>query len=202
MTPHQIALFVAAHWVAMVSPGPAVVATMQRAFARGRAATLPYALGLAFGASLWCIFALAGLTVLFHLVPALFYGLKIVGAAYLLWLAWRIWRGAGDALPPAAPGTALRRGFLGGVALNLSNPKPALFFSAVVLSIFPGALTGGQQAAIYALALANELAFYTLLTLVLSLPRVRGVYLAAKRRIDRVTAVALGALGLGLAASR
>ncbi|MFN0113281.1 MAG: LysE family translocator [Paracoccaceae bacterium] len=201
MTWHLIALFVATHWVAMVSPGPAVVATMQRAFSEGRAATLPYALGLAFGASLWCIFALAGLTVLFHLVPALFIGLKLAGAAYLIWVAVHIWRGAGD--PVGTPGGAsLRRGFFGGMALNLSNPKPALFFSAVVLSIFPDPLTFGQQTGLYLLALADELLFYTALTLFLTQPRVRGVYLSAKRWIDRTTALALGALGVSLALSR
>ena len=202
MTWHQIALFMATHWVAMISPGPAVVATMQRAFSEGRAATLPYALGLAVGASLWCVFALLGLTVLFHLVPALFVGLKLLGAAYLLWVAVSIWRGADGPVADRPAGAALRRGFLGGMALNLSNPKPALFFSAVVLSIFPDPLTGGQQAGLYALALADELAFYTALTLFLTRPGVRAVYLSAKRWIDRTTALALGALGVSLALSR
>jgi threonine/homoserine/homoserine lactone efflux protein len=202
MTWHQIALFVATHWVAMVSPGPAVIATMQRAFAQGRRATLPYALGLAFGASLWCVFALAGLTVVFHLVPALFIALKLAGAAYLLWIAVQIWRGADQPVATLPEGPSARRGFLGGMALNLSNPKPALFFSAVVLSIFPDPLGTAQQAGLYALALANELLFYTALTLVLTRPQVRAVYLAAKRWIDRTTALALGALGVSLALSR
>jgi threonine/homoserine/homoserine lactone efflux protein len=202
VTWHQIALFAAAHWVAMVSPGPAVIATMQRAFAQGRRATLPYAFGLAFGASLWCVFALAGLTVLFHLVPPLFLALKLAGAAYLVWIALRIWRGAGAPVGPMAEGAGARRGFLGGVALNLANPKPALFFSAVVLSIFPDPLSLTQQAVLCGLTLANELCFYAALTLFLTRPPVRALYLSAKAWIDRTTALALGALGVSLAFSR
>jgi threonine/homoserine/homoserine lactone efflux protein len=202
VTAEQIALFAAAHWVAMVSPGPAVVATMQRAFAQGRRATLPYAFGLAFGASLWCVFALAGLTVLFHLVPPIFVALKLAGAVYLIWIAYQVWQGADQPVGASPDGATMRRGFFGGVALNLSNPKPALFFSAVLLSIFPDTLALPQQAALYGLTLANELCFYAALTLFLTRPRVRGLYLSAKRWIDQTTALALGALGISLGLSR
>jgi threonine/homoserine/homoserine lactone efflux protein len=202
MTWHQIALFVATHWIAILSPGPAVVATMQRAFSEGRSATLPYAWGLAFGASLWCVFALLGLTVLFHIVPGLFIAMKLAGAAYLLWVAFHIWRGARDPVRAPGDGPSARRGFVSGMVLNLSNPKPALFFSAVVLSIFPDPLTLTQQGTLYGLALADEMAAYTALTLFLSQTGVRGVYLAAKAWIDRVTAGLLAALGVSLALSR
>jgi threonine/homoserine/homoserine lactone efflux protein len=201
MTGHQIALLIAAQSVALISPGPAVVAILQKSFAEGRARALPYGLGLGFGASLWCAFALAGLSVVFHLVPVLFTALKLAGAAYLFYLAVKIWRGADIPLSDT-PRSGLRQGFLGGMLLNLSNPKPALFFSAVILSIFPDPLTLPQQSGVYGIVLGMELAFYTTATLILTQPRVRGLYFAAKRWIDRTTSVALGALGLSLALNR
>jgi threonine/homoserine/homoserine lactone efflux protein len=202
VTGHQVALLVSAQAFALVSPGPAVVAIMQKSFAEGRARALPYGLGLGFGASLWCAFALAGLSVVFHLVPVLFLALKILGGAYLVYLAVKIWRGADLPLGTPAEGSGLRDGFLGGVLLNLSNPKPALFFSAVILTVFPEALTLPQQATVYGIVLAMEWGFYLAVTVLLTRNAVRATYFAAKRWIDRSTSVVLGALGLSLAISR
>lgn len=202
MTGHQIALLVSAQAFALISPGPAVVAITQKSFAEGWSRALPYGLGLGFGASLWCAFALAGLSVVFHLVPVLFVALKLLGGAYLVYLAVKIWRGADLPLPAAAPGAGLRQGFLGGMLLNLSNPKPALFFSAVILTVFPGVLALTEQATVYGIVLAMEWGFYLAVTLLLTRHAVRAAYLGAKRWIDRGTSVVLGALGLSLAISR
>ena len=153
MSVEQVIALVSALSLAILTPGPAIIATVQTAFAHGRERALPYGLGLAFGASLWCLFALAGLAVLFRLQPALFIGLKILGGFYLLWFAWRLWAASTQPLPAAAGGA---RGFAGGIALNLSNPKPALFYAALILSVFPEALTPLRQAQIYALCLGTE----------------------------------------------
>ncbi|MFD1880386.1 LysE family translocator [Paracoccus pacificus] len=195
MTLDQAGLFILTLAMAILAPGPAIIAATQTAFARGREAALPYGLGLAVGASLWCLFALLGLTVLFSLVPAIFIALKVLGGLYLLWFAWRLWRDAPEPMPDAASG---RRSFWGGIALNLSNPKPALFYSAVILSIFPGQLGHGAQAAIYGVALATELSLYASVVLVMSLPFMRARYAAAKLWIDRVASGLMAALGLSL----
>ena len=83
----QLAVFVTTLALAILSPGPAIIAVSRSAAARGRAAAMPYALGLAFGASLWCLFALFGLTMLFRIMPQLYVAMKIAGGAYLIWIA-------------------------------------------------------------------------------------------------------------------
>lgn len=193
----QMALFVATLTVAILSPGPGVIAVSQSAFAMGRSRALPYAWGLALGASLWCLFSLLGLTVLFRVVPWTYVLLKVLGGAYLIWVAVGMWRGAHKPLPDPAE---LPRGmnFLGGLALNLSNPKPALFYSAVLLSIFPPLLSPLDKTAIYGTALTIEMAFYTGLACLMALPLLRRRYYAAKLWIDRVAAGLIGALGLSL----
>ena len=156
---------------------------------------MPYALGLAFGASLWCLASLAGLAVLFRAWPALYHGMKLVGGLYLLWVAVQMARAASGPPPAAdAPG----RGFWAGVALNLSNPKPALFYAAVVLSIFPRLHGLAGPAVIYAAALACELTFYSLVATLLSTAAVQRRYVGARAWIDRTAAVMIGALGLML----
>ncbi|WP_246020594.1 LysE family translocator [Paracoccus subflavus] len=197
ITADQLVLFVAALSAAILSPGPGVIAVSQGAFALGRRRALPYALGLALGASVWCLFALLGMTVVFRALPWTYVALKIAGGAYLVWIAWMMWRHAADPLPDPAE-SPRGMGFGSGMMLNLSNPKPALFYSAVLLSIFPVALTVADKLTIYATAATVEVAFYVALASLMALPWLRAGYYAAKFWIDRAAGLAIGLLGLSL----
>ena len=99
MSVEQVIALVSALSLAILTPGPSIIATVQTAFAHGRERALPYALGLAVGASLWCIFALGGLAVLFKLHPSLYVGFKIFGGFYLLWFARALWKASTQPLP-------------------------------------------------------------------------------------------------------
>ena len=192
----QLALFVGTLAAAIVSPGPAIIAASRSAAARGRAASMPYAMGLAVGASLWCLFALFGLSVLFQIVPQLFTAMKVLGGAYLVWVGVQMLRHAAD--PLAMEGeTVTGPGFLRGMALNLSNPKPALFYGSVLLSIFP-ALHGMAALAVYLVALSVEVGFYAAVTTLMATGPVRRRYIAARTWIDRIAGVLIGALGVSL----
>ncbi len=193
MGAEQVVTLVSALSLAILTPGPSIIATIQTAFAHGRERALPYALGLAFGASLWCVFALLGLAVVFKLHPGWFSALKVFGGFYLLWFAWRLWAGSTKGLPPAAGGT---KGFLGGIALNLSNPKPALFYAALILSVFPAPMSGGGQVLVYGICLATELFWYALVAVLMSTGTMRARYFAAKTWIDRAASIAMALLGL------
>lgn len=192
----QVTLFVTTLGLAIISPGPAIIAASQSAASRGRTLTMPYALGLAFGASLWCLFALFGLTVLFQLVPSLFVALKVAGGAYLIWVAYKMWRHAADPLG-ISDDSSSGPGFWRGVALNLSNPKPALFYSSIIMSIFP-TLHGAAPVIIYGIALSVELLFYVSVTSLMAMTVVRQRYFSAKTLIDRVAGALIGALGVSL----
>lgn len=189
----QVIALVSALSLAILTPGPSIIATVQTAFNHGRERALPYALGLAVGASLWCIFALLGLAVLFKLHPPLFAALKIFGGFYLLWFAWKLWAASTKPLPPAADGA---KGFFGGIALNLSNPKPALFYAALILSVFPEPLSPGHQGVLYAICLSTELFWYATVAVLMSTAMMRTRYFAAKFWIDRAASLAMALLGL------
>lgn len=196
----QAAALVTALSLAILTPGPAIIATVQTAFAYGRQRALPYGIGLATGASLWCLMALFGLALVFRLNPLLFAALKVLGGFYLLWFAWGLWKAATAPLPDAAegPDRGIWRGFAGGIALNLSNPKPALFYATLILSVFPGPLSPSGQAALYALCLGTELFWYVLVAVLMSTGPMRSRYFGAKFWIDRACAMAIGLLGLML----
>lgn len=195
MSAEQVIALVSALSLAILTPGPSIIATIQTAFAHGRERALPYALGLAFGASLWCIFALLGMAMLFKLYPPLFVALKIFGGLYLLWFALGLWRASTQPLPPAAEGG---RRFPAGIALSLSNPKPALFYTALILSVFPEPMAPARQALIYGICLATELILYTLVAVLMSTAPMRSRYFAAKFWIDRAAAAAMAMLGVVL----
>lgn len=193
----QLGIFVATLAVAILSPGPGVIAISQGSFAYGRRRALPYGWGLAVGASVWCLFALLGLTVIFRLLPWTLTLMRILGGVYLLWIGAKMWRHAAEPLPdPASSKRGI--GLWSGMALNLSNPKPALFYSAVLLSIFPAALSIADKGAIYVTALSVELLFYTALASLMALPWLRDRYYAAKFWIDRGAGLAIALLGLSL----
>ena len=194
MTAQQLLLMTSALSLAILSPGPAIIATVQAAFRHGRQHALPYGLGLATGASLWCLFALTGLAVVFQIYPALYGALKIFGGFYLLWFAWGLWQASTLPLAEAAGGAS--RGFWGGIALNLSNPKPALFYAALILSVFPDPLGLTQKAAVYALCLSTELFWYATVATAMSTAIMRTRYFASKFWIDRAASVAMAILGL------
>lgn len=193
MSVEQVIALVSALSLAILTPGPSIIATVQTAFAHGRERALPYALGLACGASLWCLAALFGLAVVFKLHPGWFSGLKIVGGFYLLWFAWRLWQSSSQPLPPPATGA---KGFFGGIALNLSNPKPALFYAALILSVFPAPMPAAHQALIYGICLTTELFWYSLVAVLMSTAAMRARYFAAKFWIDRAAGIAMALLGL------
>ena len=200
----HILAFNGALLAAVAAPGPALLYFMRETLASGRRAGLTTAFGLALSASFWTLAALLGLHGIFALFPWAYSAMKIAGAAYLVYIAVATWRSAA-APPPAAPNAApperrgwrVTRAFL----INIGNPKSVLFAAAVLVVVFPPDLTLASKAFIAANHLATEMAFYAAFAFLLSRRAVGAGYLAAKRRIDRVAALVMGALGLRLAIS-
>ncbi|EAR51677.1 Putative threonine efflux protein, RhtB family protein [Oceanicola granulosus HTCC2516] len=191
----------AIHLAAAISPGPSFVVAVRTAAASGFRPAAGLALGFGIGAALWATLALAGLALLFELVPGLLTALKVIGGAYLVWLALKMWRHA-DA-PLAVTGTAGPTRFAAAVRTGLftflANPKTAVFFGAVFIGLVPPGTGTGWLAAIVALVLLDEVLWYLLVARLFSLPRARAAYLGAKAWVDRGLGGALGVLGLRVA---
>ncbi len=182
---------------AIASPGPSLLFLTRSSMAHGRRAGLAAAAGLAIMAALWTLAALLGLEGLFTLFPWAYGLLKGLGAAYLLYIAWTTWRGAGAPLTEVNAPSG-RRLFLQGVLINLGNPKSVMFAAAVLLVIFPPDMSAFEKTFIFVNHLAVELIVQSLLAVLLSTGPVRQGYLDLKPVFDRIAAVILGALGLRL----
>ena len=185
---------------AMLSPGPALLLALRTAITSGRLAGIATGAGLGLMASLWTLAALVGLDLVFALFPWAYLALKTVGALYLIYLAWCMWRDAHK--PLTANPTPARRAFRTGFLVNLSNPKSVLFASAVLVVIFPRGLSLGDKLLVWANHFAVELLVYTAFSLLLTTPAARRAYLGAKPWLDRGAAAVMGALGLRLLISK
>jgi threonine/homoserine/homoserine lactone efflux protein len=148
----HIALFAMAFGLAAALPGPAQGALLARGVARGPRAAAALATGLVAGNAVWLGASLAGVGALArHYAPA-FASVRWAGAAYLVWLAIRLWRDP----PPHAPqpGRPLASGALGGLLLALGNPKAVPFFGAILPAVIdPAQLTFRQAAEVLAVGL-------------------------------------------------
>ena len=188
------------HLLAVMSPGPSFLIAARTAVARSRADGIKVALGLGAGSIVWSAAALLGLNFLFREFHWLFVGMKVAGALFLLWIAYQIFRHADDPveLNEAARLERARSPLLHGFLTQISNPKVVVFFGSIFVAMLPGAAPGWMIVALIAIVTVNEIAWYSLVSLFFGSSPVRGVYLVAKRWIDRATGAFLGLLGLRL----
>ncbi|MEV0085390.1 LysE family translocator [Saccharopolyspora sp. NPDC050642] len=118
----------------VLTPGPNMVYLASRAISQGRRAGLVSLAGVALGFVVYLVAAAAGLSALFVAVPEAYHVVKILGAAYLAWMAWQILRpGGGSPFEPRelVPHSAARL-FGMGLLTNLLNPKIALLYAALI----------------------------------------------------------------------
>lgn len=191
------------HLAAAISPGPAFVVSVRIAVSDGFNNAAALAVGFGLGAAVWAAAAMTGIALLFELVPALFTGLKLVGAVFLLFLAFMMWRHARDpmeldSIEPTKQRTALGAARLGFLTF-LSNPKSAVFFGAIFIGLVPPETALLWQAAIVAVIFTNETLWYVVVARVFSTARARTIYARAKAWIDRLFGTVLALLGAKIA---
>lgn len=114
-----------------VTPGPDNLFVLMQSALWGRASGMLVVLGLCTGLLGHTIAVTIGLAALFATSATAFTILKLVGAAYLVYLAWGAFRAHGSSASDAKPekkgkGHLYRRG----IVMNLTNPKVSLFFLA------------------------------------------------------------------------
>ena len=129
-TADVLAAYTAACFILFITPGPDMSLFLAKTVTGGRRAGMAAMLGAFAGCLVHTMLAALGLSALLAASAAAFFALKVVGGFYLLWLAVDAVR-HGSALTirdEARPETSLRRIFLIGVGVNLTNPKVVLFF--------------------------------------------------------------------------
>jgi threonine/homoserine/homoserine lactone efflux protein len=135
MNPTTLVTFTVALTIAAAVPGPGMTALVARALAVGFWGTVPMVLGLICGDLVFLSLTALGLAAVAQTFASVFLVVKFAGAAYLLWLGWKLWHAAPEAQTVTAQRGAERstaRVVLSGLTLTLGNPKTIVFYMALV----------------------------------------------------------------------
>jgi threonine/homoserine/homoserine lactone efflux protein len=206
----QFALFLAAALLLAATPGPGILYVAARSLAGGRGEGIASSIGTGLGGMVHVCAGALGVSALVLASAELFTALKLVGAAYLVWLGTRtILTARRDALAAAAgqaeAGVGPGRAFREGVLVEALNPKTAAFFLAFIPQfVVPAA--HGVALQFVALGLLSVVLNTTADVLVaFAAGRIRNGMLARPRVIRRLregSGGAMIALGLGLLLAR
>jgi len=136
MSFYGLLVFSAIYLLAVASPGPGVAAVIARSLAKGTRGAPAFIAGFLIGDLVWFTLAATGLAALAQTAHIVFVVVKYAGAAYLLYLAYRLWTAparVSDATIDA--GQRPLQLFLGSLALTLANPKTMVFFLALLPTV-------------------------------------------------------------------
>jgi threonine/homoserine/homoserine lactone efflux protein len=188
--------------IVIVTPGQDTALTIRNSLLGGRGTGLATALGVASGQAVWTLATSLGLAALVVASEPVFVALKLIGAAYLVYLgaqsllaAVRRRQRAHTGSGSARPRVAFRQGALS----NLRNPKMAVFFSSLLPQF------GSSFAELLALGVLFCCLTLTWLSAYAVVVARAGDVLrrpAIRRIIDAVTGAVLVGLGLRLASDR
>jgi threonine/homoserine/homoserine lactone efflux protein len=137
MSAYGLSVFCLVYALAVASPGPGVAAVVARALGRGVSGAPAFIAGFLVGDLIWFTLAATGLAMLAQTAHMVFVVVRYAGAAYLLYLAWRLWTTPAGALEIAQAPRRERplQLFVGTLALTLGNPKTMVFFLAVLPTV-------------------------------------------------------------------
>lgn len=203
MSLYGLLVFAAIYLLAVASPGPGVAAVIARSLAQGTRGAPAFIAGFLAGDLIWFTIAATGLAALAQTAQALFVGVKYAGAAYLLYLAYKLWTAPVSATDAATEIVGAQKHwqlFLGSLALTLANPKTILFFLALlptVVRLEELTLIGFVEIVIaISIVLPLTLGVYVLLA-----DRARRIFKSATavRRINRGTGAAMACAAVAVA---
>ena len=128
--------FAMAFFIVAVIPGPGIAAGVAKALGSGFRSAFYYMNGLILGDLTYLTFAILGLSAIASMFGGFFIVVKFAGAAYLLWLAWNFWHAGIDPKQMRAQkGKGFWSCFLSGYAVTMGNPKPIIFYMALLPSV-------------------------------------------------------------------
>ncbi|KGQ55884.1 LysE family translocator [Gallibacterium anatis] len=184
------------HFLAVVSPGPDLAVTTANSVRYGRKIGIMTAIGIGFGISIHVIYSLIGLSFL-HEQSTLFNVIRILGALYLLYLAYLLIRSGKESdknFSAEAKEITSYSAFLNGFLTNVLNPKAVLFFVAIFTSLIspntPLFLKIG-----YGLWMCSVNAlWFTFVALFFTKPAIRQAFLSKAHYFNRIMGIILALL--------
>ncbi len=185
---------------AQASPGPNLFAVASAALGQGRIPGLFVTLGVSTGMLIWAVAVAYGLGIVFAVYPVSLILLKLVGGAYLLWLASRDLRsvtrsGGSSSIGADNSQRSNIENWKRGVFVVLTNPKAALMWSAVATILHSTALETWQVALFGSVAATSGFLIYGTYAILFSTGTAGKFYKRFTRLFEAAFSALFGALG-------
>jgi RhtB (resistance to homoserine/threonine) family protein len=187
--------------LATISPGPDFAMVTRNSYLFGRRPGLFAALGIALGVQVHVFYTMFGVGLLIAHTPFLFTGIKIVGAAYLVYIGWKTFFNRAKLEidmregTPVSTWTALRTGFL----TNALNPKTTLFVVSTYTQVVRPDTPWATQFAYGLFMSMAHLVWFGLVAIFFSQQALRSRLLAYQSWVDKAIGAVLISLGVSLA---
>lgn len=184
-------------------PGPDTLVVVRNLVRGGRASAARTVSGVLTGLVVWVVTAALGLSAVLRASHEAYLTLRLVGAAYLVWIGVQSLRARATAQSSdadvAARGRLLGTGYRAGLLTDLLNPKVGVFFVTFLPGFVPAGASLGWMSLLLGGIFVLLTAGYFAVLLALSGPVLRWMTtLRVRRRMDRVTGVVLIGFGLRL----
>jgi threonine/homoserine/homoserine lactone efflux protein len=198
-----LSLFIA-DLTAAATPGPNFVAVTEAAIHRSRRCAGAVVCGLVTANLAWATAVNAGLSALFHVAPWLYWGMKLFGGGYLIYLGVQLWVSKTDAPPPAGLGDrgSVTDAYVRGLLTGLSNPKSLVYFGSIfTVFLAPGSAPWTRSAAV-GIVLFDTALWYGAVAMLFSRATVQRAYARVRRPLDRVAGTVMAAFGARIVLAR
>lgn len=182
----------------VMSPGPNFVAVTHRAISSSRVEAVAMVFGIAMVNTLWAGMALFGLNLLVTSLPWLFWSIKLMGAAYLVWFGIQLLKRSGQPLKErngVAAASSFPSALRDGIATNLANPKSMAFYASVFSGAVPADASMETLLAMVAMVGLLAVLWYGSVALVLSADRMADLCRQGKKIVERTCGLFLILLG-------
>jgi len=204
MSWHGWILFVMVETMLCLAPGPAVLLVVSQGLTFGWRGSIAANFGILAGNAIYFALSATGLGAVLLASYDLFFAIKWIGAAYLVWLGLGAFfgrsEGAASAAPAGARPAAPLRRFRKGMVLQLANPKALLFFAALLPQfIDPAGAVAWQVAILGVTSVAIEFVVLACYGGLAGRARLLAGRPRFARLVDRLSGLLLMAAGLGMA---
>ena len=183
---NTILLFCTASVLLALAPGPDNIYVLTQSMLKGRAVGIMITLGLCTGLIVHTAAVVFGVAVLLKTSVVAFTILKIAGALYLLYLAWKAFSApAGEVEVDKSAAMTPWRFYLRGIIMNASNPKVSIFFLAF-LPQFANPSRGSMTLQLVLLAAMFLLSALVVFSLISYLAAFIGSWFMKSKRVKKV----------------
>ena len=199
-----IATVVAAHFLALISPGPDFLLVIRSALRNNRRHAVGVALGIALANGIYIVLCMIGVGAAIAHSMWLMFLLKIIGGVFLLYVAYGALRAKRSdyAFITQTPQNAQQKAtpsfwaeFFLGIASGLSNPKNIVFYLSLFSVVLTPQISMGLTVALGVWMVLLVFVWDTMIIFVLSQHKVRRAFGKAAFYVDKTAGILLGLMG-------